>query len=70
LKEYALKYFQKASPAVYAAGPPSAVSVAVGGLPLGGFMAGNISTLILVLLVLMVAVLLFGMASGHPIGKR
>ena len=69
-KEYALKHFQKASPALYAAGPPSAVSVAVSSLPLGGLMAGRMSTLILVLLGMMVTVLLFSMASGRPIGKR
>jgi uncharacterized membrane protein required for colicin V production len=69
-KEYALKYFQKASPAVYAAGPPAAVSVAVSSLPLGGFMAGTMSSIVLVLLGLMVAVLLFSMASGRRIGER
>lgn len=69
-KEYALKHFQKASPALYAAGPPSAVSVSVSRLPLGGLMAGSMSTLILVLLGLMVAVLLFSMATNRPIGDR
>ncbi len=69
-KEYVIKYFQKASPALAAAGPPPSVSVAVGGPPVGGVLTGTSGILILVLLGLMVGVLLTSMATGQPIGKR
>ncbi len=69
-KEYALKYFQKASPGLAAAGTPGTVGVAVANLPATGFLGGRGGTVVLALLALMVGVLLISMISNHPIGKR
>jgi len=69
-KEYAVKYLQRATPELAAAGPPPEVGVSVSGLPSGSLLSGSGGTLMLVLLALMVGVFLVSMASGRPIGKR
>jgi hypothetical protein len=69
-KEYVIKYFQSASPALAAAGAPPALGIAVDGPPVGGVLTGTNGMLILVLLGLMVTVLLTSMATRQPIGKR
>ncbi len=69
-KEYVLGYFQKSSPGLWAAGPPSAISIAVQGVPQDGLLGGSAGTVVFILLGLMVAVPLIGIATGRPIGKR
>jgi len=70
LKEYAVKYLQRSMTGVAAAGPPSAVSLAVQGLPSEGLLTGRGGTVAIGLLAMMVAVLLLSVVSGRPIGRR
>jgi len=69
-KEYVVGYLQRTSHGLWAAGPPSAISVAVQGVPLNGLLGGSAGTVVFILLGLMVAVPLIGIATGRPIGKR
>lgn len=69
-REYAVKYIQRASPVLAAAGPPPAISLSVTNLPMGGFLSGTAGVVVLILLGLMVGVLLVSMATGQPIGKK
>jgi uncharacterized membrane protein required for colicin V production len=70
-RQYVLKYFQKASPALWAAaGPSPEVSVTVQGVPTGDLLTGERWQIIVVLLGLMVAVLFISMVAGQPIGKK
>ncbi len=69
-REYAVKYIQRASPDLSAAGLPSAINVTVTNLPVEGFLAGTAGMVVLVLLGLMVGVLLISLATGRPIGKK
>jgi uncharacterized membrane protein required for colicin V production len=57
-KEYILRYFQKASPALWAAaGASPEPSVTLRGLPVGGVLAGGVPSLVSVLVVLLVVLL-------------
>jgi hypothetical protein len=69
-REYAVKYIQRASPVLAAAGPPPAISLQVTNLPVGGFLSGTAGMVVLVLLGMMVGVLFVSMATGQPIGKK
>jgi hypothetical protein len=69
-REYAVKYIQRASPDLSAAGLPSAINVSVTNLPVGGLLTGTAGMVMLILLGLIVGVLLVSMATGQPIGKK
>ena len=70
-RQYVLKYFQKADPALWAAaGPSPEVSVTVQGVPTGDLLTGERWQIIVVLLGLMVALLFISMVAGQPIGKK
>lgn len=69
-REYAVKYIQRASPVLAAAGPPPAINLQVTNLPVGGFLTGTAGVVVLVLLGMVVGVLFVSMATGQPIGKK
>jgi len=70
-RQYVLKYFQKASPALWAAaGPSPEVSVTVQGVPTGDLLTGERFQIVVVLLGLMVVVLFISMVAGKPIGEK
>ena len=70
-RQYVLKYFQKASPALWAAaGPSPEVSVTVQGVPTGDLLTGEKWQIMVVLLGLVVAVLFISMVAGKPIGEK
>ena len=70
-KEYVLKYFQKSSPALFAAASPSPqVSIAVQGVPTGDLLAGGSSKMMLLLLLVMVAGLFGTMIARRRATKK
>ena len=70
-REYVLRYFQKAQPAMWLqAGPSPEVSVTLRSVPTGDLLAGERWKIVIVLLSLMVIVVFVSMVTGRPIGKK
>jgi len=69
-KEYIVKYFQKSSAELQAAGPPPQVSVAVKGLPTGELLRGQGFQIMAALLAIMVVIVFISNVMGKPLGKK